>query len=198
MRHAILASILLAAPCAAHALEQYMGVQFQRSESSCEGFRQGVAPLGLSATCKDTDDGWRVNYGVYYTPHFGMEMGYQDAGEGRAEAFAPNGTHVLTLNAPLKVVDLVALGRIPLPNGFSIVGRAGFARWDYEVRSSTGTFGASKKDTTFTYGLAFNWRWLTLGYDVIQDVGQENQLNPSAPAIEQDVKRWSVGLRWTF
>lgn len=190
-------AVLLAAS-SAHAIEQYIGAQFIRSESSCQGFVDGVAPLGLTATCKDHDNGYRINYGMYVTENFGFEVGYQDAGEGRADAFAPTGARVLTLTAPLKAWDAVLTARAPIAYDVAVVGRVGAARWEYEVKADNGAFGASNKKTTLTYGLGVDWRYLTVGYDVIQDVGQGNKLNPSAPDIKQDVKRWSVGLKYRF
>jgi hypothetical protein len=182
----------------AQAVEQYVGLQLINSSSSCEGFSQGVAPLNLTATCERDDNGFRASYGMWFSTLFGFEVGYQDAGEGHADAFAANGAHALTLTAPLKAWDVLFLARARLPEGFDLVGRLGAARWDYEVRSSTGNFGASNTKTTLTYGISLDWRWLTVGYDVIQDVGQANLLDPTAPDIKQDVKRFSIGGKWRF
>ncbi len=200
MKNSIRAALALTilASGAASAADTYVGLQFIRSESSCQGFRDGVAPLGLTASCKENDNGYRISGGMYFTEVFGIEAGYQDAGEGKADAFAPNGAYALTLTAPLKAFDVVGTARFKLDNDFSLVGRLGFAHWDYEVKSNVGGFGASKKDTTLTYGVGAEWRWLTVGFDVIRDVGQGNTLNPSAPDIKQDVKRWSVGLKYPF
>ena len=194
----IVAVLLGLAAGTAQAVEQYVGLQYIRSTSSCQGFRDGVAPFGLSATCREDDDGYRVSYGMWFTEPFGFEVGYQDAGEGRADAFAADGSHALTLTAPLKAWDVLFLARARLPQGMDLVGRVGAARWEYEVRSSTGTFGAENEKTTLTYGLSFDWRWLSIGYDVIRDVGQSNLADPTQPDIKQDVKRWSIGAKWRF
>jgi hypothetical protein len=190
-------ALTILASGAAGAAETYVGLQLIRSESSCQGFRDGVAPLGLTASCKENDNGYRISGGMYLTEIFGIEAGYQDAGEGKADA-AANGVYALTLTAPLKAFDLLGTARFKLDNDISLVGRIGFARWDYEVKSNVGGFGASKKDTTLTYGVGAEWKWLTVGYDVIRDVGQGNTLNASAPDIKQDVKRWSIGLKYQF
>ena len=194
----IAAGLIGLAAGSAQALEQYVGLQYQRSESSCQGFVDGVAPLGFSATCKKQDDGYRISYGMYVVEQFGFEVGYQDAGEGKADAFAPDGSYVLTLTAPLKVWDAVFLARARLNPETDIVGRIGVARWDYEVRASNGAFGASNEKSSLTYGVSLDWRFLTIGYDVIRDVGQSNLLNPAAGDIKQDVKRWNVGARFRF
>lgn len=187
---------LTAAP--AFAIEHYVGVQFIRSESSCQGFKDGVAPLGLTATCKEHDNGYRINYGMYVTEILGFEVGYQDAGEGKSDAFAPDGTYALTLTAPLKAWDVVATARAPLGADFLVMGKVGASRWDYKVDSNVGGFSTANKKTTLTYGVELDWRWLTVGYDVIREVGQGNVLNPSAPDIKQDVKRWSLGAKYRF
>lgn len=200
MKNVIRAALVLTvlASGTAGAAETYVGLQLIRSESSCQGFRDGVAPLGLTASCKENDNGYRLFGGMYLTEIFGIEAGYQDAGEGKADAFAANGVYAFTLTAPLKAVDLVGTSRVKLNGDITLVGRIGLARWDYEVKSSVGGFGASKKDTTLTYGVGAEWKWFTVGYDVIRDVGQGNTLNPNAPDIKQDVKRWSVGLKYQF
>jgi hypothetical protein len=192
-----IAGLALLAAGGAQAFEQYVGAQFIRSESSCQGFVDGVAPLGLTATCKEHDNGYRINYGIRANDYFGLEVGYQDAGEGKADAFA-NGSRVLTLTAPLTAWDLVFTSRAPLAYDVALVGRIGAARWEYEVTADNGAFGASNRKTTLTYGVGVEWSHLTLGYDVIQDVGQGNKLNPAAPDIKQDVKRWSLGLKYRF
>ena len=168
------------------AVEPYVGAQYMQSKSSCQGFRDGVAPLGLTATCDETDGGYRVYGGLNLGSTFGLEVGYQDAGEGRADAFNRD-VHVLTLTSPLTAWDAVVTVRKEFGRNARVVGRAGVARWDYEVKASAGTFGAGVE-----------YRWITLGYDAILKVGQGNLLAPTAPDIKQTVHRVSVGLKYTF
>ncbi|HET9485178.1 MAG TPA: hypothetical protein VFO79_14550, partial [Xanthomonadales bacterium] len=94
MKSALLTTALLLAGATTTASAQdeaknYITGQVLRSDSECEGFRDGVAPLGLTATCDTSDVGFRVAYGRQFTDLFGLEVGYQDAGEGEAVAFVP-------------------------------------------------------------------------------------------------------------
>ncbi|MDX2223878.1 MAG: hypothetical protein SFV21_14100 [Rhodospirillaceae bacterium] len=176
----------------------YVAAQFISSESSCKGFDEGVRPLGLTGTCDKRDEGFRVAYGRYFTDNFGAELGYQDAGEGSAVGRLPNGTVAVSLKAPLKAVDLVGTARVEAEGGFVAMIRVGGAWWDYKVRSTPAGLSADNDKITLTYGLGLEWRWFTLGYDVITNVGQGNLLAPTAPDIIQDVKRISAGLKYRF
>ena len=66
-----------------------------------------------------------------------------------------------------------------------------------ETRVGTG-FGAKNDKITLTYGVGLEYRWITLGYDVITKVDQENLLAPTEPKIKQDFKRLSAGLKFAF
>ena len=191
------AIVVVASAHPALALEPYVGAQYMQSKSSCQGFRDGVAPLGLTATCDETDGGYRVYGGLDLGPTFGLEVGYQDAGEGRADAFNRD-VYALTLTSPLTAWDAVVTVRKEIGHNGRVVGRAGVARWDYEVKASAGTFGATNDGTTPTFGAGVEYRWITLGYDAILKVGQGNLLAPTAPDIKQTVHRVSVGLKYTF
>lgn len=178
--------------------DNYVAAQFISSESSCKGFDEGVRPLGLTGTCDKRDEGFRLAYGRYFTENFGAELGYQDAGEGKAQGRLPNGTVAVNLRAPLKAVDLVGTARIEAEGGIVAMIRAGGAWWDYKVRSTPAGLAADNDKITFTYGVGLEWRWFTVGYDVITNVGQGNLLAPTAPDIIQDVKRISAGLKYRF
>lgn len=180
------------------ATDNYIQAQAMRSHSSCEGFRQGVAPLGLTATCDSHDNGFRFSYGRYFGSIWGLEIGYLDAGEGEAKGFAPNGMQVVSLEAPLTAFDLLGTARWQFNDDFLLMGRLGAAHWDYEVNTTQPGFGASNTDTTLSYGVALEYKRFTLGFDVIVDVGQENLLDPTAPDIEQDVERFSIGYKHPF
>jgi hypothetical protein len=178
--------------------DNYVAAQFISSESSCKGFDEGVRPLGLTGTCDKRDEGFRIAYGRYFTENFGAELGYQDAGEGKAEGRLPNGTVAVNLRAPLKAVDLVGTARVEAESGIAVMIRAGGAWWDYKVRSMPAGLSADNDKITLTYGVGLEWRWFTVGYDVITNVGQNNLLAPTAPDIIQDVKRISAGLKYRF
>jgi hypothetical protein len=189
--------VAAAFPCAAEGIAPYIGGQYMQSRSSCQGFEDGVAPLGLTATCDDTDHGYRVYGGVNLTKVLGVEVGYLDAGEGRADAFA-NGVYALTLTSPFHAWDALLTGRVKLGGSATAIARAGIAHWNYEVVASAGSFGAKNDGNTFTFGAGLEFKILTIGYDAILDVGQGNLLDPTAPDIKQTIHRLSAGLKFTF
>ena len=77
--------------------------------------------------------------------------------------------------------------------------RLGGAWWDFKVKATPATgFGAKNDKITLTYGVGLEYRWITLGYDVITKVDQENLLAPTEPKIKQDFKRLSAGLKFAF
>jgi hypothetical protein len=197
---ALIAAVSLVAGAAvAQDKPNYAAVQFISSKSECKGFQDGVAPLGLTATCDTRDEGWRIAYGRYFNEYLGAELGYQDAGEGTAFGRLPNGTLAVTLKAPLKAVDLVGTLRNEFAPGFVGMLRLGPVWWDYKVRATPATgFGAENDKITFTYGVGLEFRFFTIGFDVISKVGQENLLVPTGPKIKQDVKRLSAGLKYQF
>jgi len=193
------AAILFAGTAAAQDKPNYVAAQFTSSKSECKGFQDGVAPLGLTATCDVRDEGWRIAYGRYFNEYFGAELGYQDAGEGTAFGRAPNGVLAVTLKSPLKAVDLVGTARTEFAPGFVGMLRLGPVWWDYKVIATPATgFGAKNDKITLTYGIGLEYRYFTVGFDVITKVGQENLLVPTAPKIKQDVKRLSAGLKYQF
>src|SRR5689334_1751107 len=73
MRALLFAAVMLLVQ-AAHAEDSYkknyVGAQYLNSRSACHGFQDGLAPLGLHATCDRTDNGFRVYAGRYLTSIF--------------------------------------------------------------------------------------------------------------------------------
>src|SRR5262245_15240109 len=178
-------------------VEPYVGGQYMRSGSACQGFKDGVAPLGLTATCPSTsDNGFRFFGGANFGKIFGAEAGYQDGGDGHADAF--NGsTPVLSLTAPFKAWDFLGTARHQLNRNVSIQGHAGVAAWNYEVKASATNFGAKNDKATFTYGAGVEYGWLIAGYDAVLKVGQPNLLVPTQD-IKQTIHSLRVGLKYTF
>ncbi|MDX2144231.1 MAG: hypothetical protein SFV19_12820 [Rhodospirillaceae bacterium] len=201
MKKLVLAAMALAISGGAMAQDKpnYVAAQVTSSKSKCKGFQDGLAPLGLTTTCDVRDEGWRIAYGRYFNEFFGAELGYQDAGEGTAFGRLPNGTLAVTLKSPMKAVDLVGTARWEVQDGIVGMVRFGGAWWDYEVIATPATgFGAKNDKITLTYGVGLEYRFFTLGFDIISKVGQGNLLVPTGPDIKQDVKRISAGLKYQF
>jgi hypothetical protein len=199
-RSLAVAALLTAAPGVAGAAEPYVGAQVLLSRTSCEGYREGFAPLGLTASCDVTSTGFRGYAGVDLTSQLGVQIGYQDAGEAHADALDPRGSLAFSTTTSLKAWDVVVTARRELMANLYVSGRVGAARWDYDVvpDRDLGGFSPSNDGTTLTYGAGVEYRWFTAGYDAIRGVGQSNLLDASAPDIKQTIHRFSLGLRYTF
>src|SRR4051812_36547406 len=146
----------------------YVVAQFLSSSSDCQGFKDGVAPLGLTATCDTRDEGYRFGAGYYFNKYFGAEIGYLDGGQGKASGIAPNGAVVVKLKAPFTAFDFVGTARYEFLPDFTAIVRLGGAKWNYEVKTSSPTFGAKNDAVSFTWGLGLEYKWFTVGYDQIQ------------------------------
>jgi hypothetical protein len=99
----------------------------------------------------------------------------------------------------MTALDLVGTARTEFAPGFVGMVRLGGAWWDYEVKATPATgFGAKNDKITLTYGVGLEYRFFTVGFDIITKVGQGNLLVPTGPDIKQDVKRISAGLKYQF
>jgi len=77
--------------------------------------------------------GLRIGYRL--NPYFGLEASYQDFGKTDRFWFY---RYFSSINEEYSTTALTfgLKGTIPLSNQFSVIGRAGVARWDHEYRSS--------------------------------------------------------------
>ncbi len=197
LKLAVLGAFLL--PSSAFALEPYLGAQYALSKSSCQGFIDGVAPLGLTPDCDETASGFRVSGGLYLTENFGVEVGFHHGGEAVQDVKdARSGVHVLNLTAKFKAWDAVVTARTELAAGLVVIGRVGVAHWDYDVNNDAVAFNPTNDGNTLTYGGGLEYHAITAGYDAIAKVGQGNVLNPTAPEIKQTIHRFSVGIKYVF
>src|SRR5437868_829611 len=113
----------------------YVVAQFLSSSSDCQGFKDGVAPLGLTATCDTRDEGYRFGAGYYFHKYFGAEIGYLNGGQGKANGIAPNGAVAVKLKAPFTAFDFVGTARYEIIPDVTAIVRLGGARWSYEVKT---------------------------------------------------------------
>lgn len=110
-------------------------------QDACAGVSSGV-------TCDDTDTDYRLSAGYQVNPSFGVEGSYVDSGK-----FTASG---LGITADVKNTEwqLAAIGTLPVTNGFSVTGKAGWAFWN--IKSSANVAippGHSPSGNDFLWGI---------------------------------------------
>jgi OmpA-OmpF porin, OOP family len=83
----------------------------------------GAGAKGLTSSDHGTGNQWRLQLGYGFNSNLALEGGYIDFGKAKYSATYAGGSATGDLKAG--GVDLVALGKLPLSDSFSIFGKAG-------------------------------------------------------------------------
>jgi OmpA-OmpF porin, OOP family len=151
---------------AAMALPTFASAQARGADT---GFYVGgdVGQLDLDGADKDT--GFRILGGYQINRNFSAELGYSmlyDKDDVDVSAW-----------------ELVGVGKLPLNNNFSLIGKLGFAMWEVEA------FGEKADGTDLTYAVGVQ-------YDVSRNLGIRAQWQRYD--VEGDADLLSVGLVYRF
>jgi opacity protein-like surface antigen len=164
----------------------YVGGSVGQSKIDCS--TGGVA--GVS--CDDSDTAFRVLGGYQFNKYLGAELGYADLGKATLSAAG------LSASVEAKAWDLVAVGRVPVADRFSLFGKLGMYRADSDLSSNTALIPASSDDNTdVTYGLGAQ-------YDFNKNLGvraewqQYKKVGSDSTGGEGDVDVMSVGVVYRF
>ncbi len=106
------------------------------------------------AVLNDSDTGWKVYGGYQLSENLAVEGGYVNLGKVEESSF---GT---TVSAEQTGFNVVALGLLPLNQGFSLFGKIGLFFWDSDVKVSIPGFGSasgSDSGTDITYGFGLKY-----------------------------------------
>ena len=97
-----------------------------------------ASSAGISGTCDDESNGWKIFGGYDLTNYFGIELAYADPGEAKLVASSPS-AGTLTINS--KLATAWAKLELPLGAHFTLLGKAGlnYFKADYE---RTGSFSS--------------------------------------------------------
>lgn len=126
----------------------------------------------------ETDTAFRILGGYQFHPHIAAELAYTDFGS----------VDVLGTSVKGNAIELVAVGSWPLADRFSIYGKVGFSRGEFE--------GGGQKDDSveLTYGIGVRWDFMpNLGARI------EWQQYPDVGGSDgSDVDVMSVGVVYKF
>jgi len=173
---AFLAPMLLVAGAAqaAEAGQWYVGGAFNRVSGgqSAGDIAASLEREGFTADAIDVDDlernGFRLFGGYRFTPNWSVEAGYTDLGDASAAALAtvPVGEAEAFAQALLESMPASASGfeasasyRYPLNERFALAARAGFWRWENDLRVEFGdeVLNDSPTGTDLLFGVGFEW-----------------------------------------
>lgn len=164
----------------------YVGGSVGQSKIDCS---TGGVP-GVS--CDDSDTAFRVLGGYQFNKYLGAELGYADLGKATISGAG------ISASVEAKAWDLVAVGRVPLADKFSLFGKLGMYRADSDLSSNTALIPASSdSNTDVTYGLGAQ-------YDFNKNLGvraewqQYKKVGGDSTGGEGDVDVMSLGVVYRF
>ncbi len=119
--------------CAAGASAQgYVGIGVGQGHASIPGVSATVSGISVNGSeGKTKDTAYKLFLGYQYTPHWGLELGYNDLGDKySANISATNGVQTLAGDVTAKIDNwyVAAVGTVPYGNGFSLFGKVGAVR----------------------------------------------------------------------
>jgi len=148
--------------------------------------------LGLD----DSDSGFRMFVGINLTQNYGFEAGYASLGDYGGTDVSVNIGNSFNVNVDASSFYLAAVGRLPVGDKFSIIGKVGFNRWAIEgnISGSNDPLNQNKNiDTT--------------GVDLMFGIGAHYSINERLGVVVDfmsfdldgvDVNTTSVGMQFTF
>lgn len=142
----------------------------------------------FAGACDEKDTAWKISAGYRFNRYVAVEAGYVNLGkisfDGRVGATAFSGS------ARTDGVEFLAVGYIPLAEGFSLFGKLGTFVWDTRGSAAAGAFVGGGKDngTDVTYGLG-------LQYDFNRNLSARLEWQRYNNI---DVDTFGVAALWTF
>ena len=138
----------------AHAEGGYAGVGFGQSSVDV------ICDLDIRCNADDTDTALKIFGGYQFNPNFAIEIGYYDLGEATVtgtDSFFGSVTEKFKASG----INFAVVGSFPVGERFTLMGKAGFFRWDLDARVNTSIGSGSLSDTgfgpMFGVGGAFNF-----------------------------------------
>lgn len=198
MKRVVVAALLVGMTVAPSVkAEDYFQIQANRATTEamdelCTDIADAADYYGLDGDCTDTDNGYRLAFGIGLSDSLALEVGYGDiasftaglSGYGEYESYSFD----------VKGYDVAAVGRIALSDSVNLLARVGLLRWDGEVGYSS-SFGdgdsVSDSGNAKLLGAGIEFGIVTLNYELLQDVGNDD-------IGEGDIKRTSLGLKFSF
>jgi OOP family OmpA-OmpF porin len=165
----------------------------------------GATAFSISKDEKDT--GYKIQAGYQFTPNWGVEFGYVDLGKISAvnNMTAP-GVGFLRSDGKADGWNAVAVGTLPLSNGFSLLGKLGTIYSTAKANISVGGAVVIPAGTQTSFKKS-EWNWtygLGVQYDINKTLSVRGEwerfdgLRPSDTSNKLDVNLYSVGLNFKF
>ncbi len=172
----------------------YVGLGFGQSSVDIDAVPIG----GVVPTVEDSDTALKLFGGVQVNQNLGVEVGYIDFGE--FSATWDDGIDFIRSRWEGDSIYAAVVGALPLNQNLSLVGKAGFARWDlayHETTSLPSVYTASETgiDPMFGVGVLFNLSdqfAIRAEFERLLDVGDEEATGQS----DVDVLSASAVLRF--
>lgn len=153
----------------------------------------GQARADIDVWGKDTDTAASLAYGVQVNPNFDMEIGYINFGKA---IYAPSVGE--SLRARSQSAYIAAVGKYPLPQGFSVYGKLGASyhwnKWSGETSSTP--FDDTDRRLSPMVGIGASWQFMQnwaadLDYAYFNTAGK-------GQGREADIDLWTVGVRYLW
>ena len=165
----------------------------------------GATAFSISKDERDT--GYKIQAGYQFTPNWGVEFGYVDLGKVNAanNVTAP-AVGFLRLDAKADGWNAVAVGTLPLSNGFSLLGKLGTIYSTTTATLSTGGAVVLPAGTQTNFKKS-EWNWaygLGVQYDISKTLAVRGEwerfdgLRPSDASSKNNINLYSVGLNFKF
>jgi OOP family OmpA-OmpF porin len=150
---AVFALGLAGAPGDSHALELNFGVALGQASFDADRFKAG----SFTGTEDDTDSAWKLIFGGPMFENFNLELTIVDLGK-----FSKNSTSgtVISESSKARGLTVEGIGFYPFNDTFSVLGRVGMFRHDFDTTCSVGGTNCSGNTSTadITYGLGARYR----------------------------------------
>lgn len=150
---------------------------------------------------KDSDTYASLGFGFSINKNFAVEVAYNDFGTGKDDIWF----NLINLESKITSISVAALGKLPVSQKVSLVGKAGYEGWDaeFEVNDFAGNvFKPEDKGTEFFYGvgvsISFNEQFSVIAQYDIHKVDSSDNFEGNEFDIDVDLKVFSIGAQYNF
>ncbi len=192
----------------------YLGAGYGKTRSSVEGSQVAGYTNDVCATIScstdDSDKAFSLFGGYRFHRHLAAEAAYVNLGD-TAVIGTSNAGVSTTTRQETNGLRLMAVGLLPLDRGFTLFGKAGFYRWNSDVRFNNNigaSLSASENGFKPSFGLGAEYSLnrnvsLQLAWDRYTALGKssgalQSAAGPVMKTIDVDVDLLSFGVSYRF
>lgn len=152
---------------------------------------------GLSISGGDTSIGIRGSY--LFNKNIAIEFAYRDYGESE-DSYIDEFGDTITETLETSAIAVGVKGVIPLDNGFSLNGRIGISKWDYDIKETgsalPGEFTADGTD--LYYGIGAQYQFNEKVFIGLQYTITKMDVSLVFVSVDHEVKDISLSLGVNF